>query len=437
MPSTERELAFVFLEHYRARNVPTVVLVGNDAGKSIAEVLGEQTKQTPTVAEFELWAKTTPTEVVDGVIVNNELLGFVADPKKLAYFMQAALTVVRPGGLLVIRQDLSTVAERNTVAKLTNFFDVYRWTAEESATVTRGFDFYAVKAVESSIHAQQNWLDFVWILRRKDFPLTSVVDDSVTFREFLDTTQYTDGGIGAYEWIFGEGFISPGGGAENLSLLRRLNAKPGQHLLDIGGGIGGNAHQAAKEYGLLVTGIDLSANMLSIALDRAHATKDTRIRYLNTDVLKYEFPQETFDIAYSRDCIQHIDDMKALFDRIYKWLKPGGKVLITSYAKGKGEFSPEFAEYVNQRRYNLLSLQDYVQVAEQSNFVDVNVEDLTPRFKEIMLTEIDNAEKNKEAFLKKFPEKKYKDLLVGWRAKLGYIDADNHCWALIECTKPW
>lgn len=75
---------------------------------TMAEVLGEQTKRMATIADFNQWAKTLPTEIVDGVIVNNELLEFVSDPKKLAHFVQAALTVIRPDGLLIVRQDLCT-----------------------------------------------------------------------------------------------------------------------------------------------------------------------------------------------------------------------------------------------------------------------------------------------------------------------------------------
>jgi len=436
MPSVERELASVFLEHHRTRNIPRVVVVGQDEGQTVAEILGSHTTTIPSVATFEEKAKETTDTQLDGVIVNNKLLseGYVSDPKKLAHFVQAALTLLHNGGILVIRQDLAEVAQHNPVAKLTNFLDVYRWPVEGA---TLGFDFYGVKGVESSIHAKQNWLDFVWVLRKKEFALNDATDDNITFREFLDTTQYTDCGIGAYEWIFGEGFISPGGAAENLRFLKRLNGRPGEHMLDVGGGIGGNAYQATKEYGLLVTGVDLSANMLSVALDRAQITKDTRIRYLNTDVLKYEFEADTFDIVYSRDCIQHIDDMNELFHRIFTWLKPGGKVLITAYAKGSGQFTAEFADYVKQRKYNLLSLEEYEETAKQAGLENIEITDLTPRFKEIMYMEIDNAERNRTEFLKKFTEKKYNDLMEGWQAKLGYIDAKNHCWAMIECTKPF
>ena len=48
----------------------------------------------------------------------------------------------------------------------------------------------------------------------------------------------------------------------------KLNLKPGQKVLDIGCGSGGSAFFMARHYGVHVTGIDLSSNMINLANDR-------------------------------------------------------------------------------------------------------------------------------------------------------------------------
>ena len=48
----------------------------------------------------------------------------------------------------------------------------------------------------------------------------------------------------------------------------KLNLKPGQKVLDIGCGSGGSAFFMARQYGVQVTGIDLSSNMINLAKDR-------------------------------------------------------------------------------------------------------------------------------------------------------------------------
>uniref|UniRef100_A0A914URA3 phosphoethanolamine N-methyltransferase n=1 Tax=Plectus sambesii TaxID=2011161 RepID=A0A914URA3_9BILA len=435
MPAAERELLHTFLRAFQAKSVPNVLVVSADNHDQFTQAVESVNVTTvQNLKEFEAKAEAATGEF-DGVVVSNALVSnnTVSDPQHLASFVQAALRVLRVGGVLIVREDLSQVKDRNAVAKVTNFFDVYRTTVDKENV---GFDFYAVQSLDSSVYAKQNWLDFVWTLKKKTFPAADGQSDIVTFRDFLDKTQYTDTGIFSYEWIFGAGFISPGGAQENLKFLEKLHIKPGQRMLDVGAGIGGNAHQVATEYGGCVTGVDLSSNMLAIALDRAHDAKDTRIQYLITDVLKYDFPAETFDIVYSRDCIQHIDDTKSMFQRYFKWLKPGGKVLITMYAKGSGEFTAEFAEYVKQRQYHLKSLKEFTDFAKSAGFADVRGEDMTPRFAAILHQEIANAEKNKTDFLKKFTEETYNGLLTGWNAKLGHIDAKNHCWTMVEAVKP-
>ncbi len=48
---------------------------------------------------------------------------------------------------------------------------------------------------------------------------------------------------------------------------KKLDLQPGQKILDVGCGIGGSAFHMAREYGVEVRGVDLSTNMITIALE--------------------------------------------------------------------------------------------------------------------------------------------------------------------------
>lgn len=119
-----------------------------------------------------------------------------------------------------------------------------------------------------------------------------------------------------------------------------------------------------------------------------------------------------------------------------KWLKPGGKVLITDYMVGEKEHTEEFKRYLADRQYGLRPLREYEKAAKSAGFEKVVVEDITDQLKNLIIMELNRAEENKDEFIQMFPDADYEHLVQGWRNKIGYIDAGDHKWGVIKAMKP-
>ncbi|RWW17220.1 hypothetical protein GW17_00018861 [Ensete ventricosum] len=87
--------------------------------------------------------------------------------------------------------------------------------------------------------------------------------------------------------------------------VAKLDLKPGQKVLDVGCGIGGGDFYMAENFDVEVVGIDLSINMVSFALERAIGRKCS-VEFEVADCTKKTYPDNTFDVIYSRDTILHI-----------------------------------------------------------------------------------------------------------------------------------
>ncbi len=132
--------------------------------------------------------------------------------------------------------------------------------------------------------------------------------------------QYSRTGILRYEKIFGHGYVSTGGHSTTEYLCSKLgdSLKPGVKVLDVGSGIGGAAFHLAKAYGAVVTGVDLSPEMIKIAQERAeelHAP--STVTSILGDVLTHPF-DNLFGIVWSRDALMHIPDKPRLFAHLLR-----------------------------------------------------------------------------------------------------------------------
>jgi cyclopropane-fatty-acyl-phospholipid synthase len=112
-------------------------------------------------------------------------------------------------------------------------------------------------------------------------------------------------------------------------ILDRLDAKPGDHILEIGCGWGGFAEFAARS-GYLVTGITLSRQQLDHARKRINtAGLDHRV-FL--EIMDYRAIDKQYDHIVSIEMIEAVGQKywNRYFDMLKQSLKPGGNIVIQS-----------------------------------------------------------------------------------------------------------
>ncbi|KAK6921298.1 hypothetical protein RJ641_014976, partial [Dillenia turbinata] len=284
------------------------------------------------------------------------------------------------------------------------------------------------KCIGAYVKNKKNQNQICWIWQK----VSSQEDRG--FQRFLDTVQYKCNGILRYERVFGQGFVSTGGIDTTKEFVAKLDLKPGQKVLDVGCGIGGGDFYMAEHFDVEVVGIDLSVNMVSFALERAIGLKYA-VEFEVADCTKKTYPDNTFDVIYSRDTILHIQDKPALFRSFFKWLKPGGKVLISDYCKREGTPSADFAAYIKQRGYDLHDINAYGQMLRDAGFEEVIAEDRTDQFIRVLEKELKSVEGNKQEFIRDFSEEDYNDIVDGWKAKLGRSASGEQRWGLFIAKK--
>lgn len=117
--------------------------------------------------------------------------------------------------------------------------------------------------------------------------------------------------------------------AKYRRILRKLEARPGEHVLDIGCGWGGFAEMAARQ-DLRVTAITLSEQQAHYARKRLERLGLQKLA--SVDLIDYRKITGEFDHIVSTGMFEHVGEQywPIYFATIKKHLKPGGKALIQS-----------------------------------------------------------------------------------------------------------
>ncbi|MEI7613584.1 MAG: cyclopropane-fatty-acyl-phospholipid synthase family protein [Betaproteobacteria bacterium] len=119
--------------------------------------------------------------------------------------------------------------------------------------------------------------------------------------------------------------------AKYRRILRRLDARPGQRVLEIGCGWGGFAEVAASEFGLNVLGVTLSPAQLDYARQRmTNAGLENQVRLELCDYR--DLSGEKFDHIVSIEMFEAVGERwwPSYFSTLQRMLAPGGRAVVQS-----------------------------------------------------------------------------------------------------------
>jgi MPBQ/MSBQ methyltransferase len=126
-----------------------------------------------------------------------------------------------------------------------------------------------------------------------------------------------------------------GGREATLALAEFADPKPGDHVLDIGAGIGGPARLLAHRYGCRVTGIDVTPEFCRTAeLLSTRVGLGDSVTVEVGDATAMAYPDGVFDLAWTQHVAMNIADKDALYAETFRVLKPGGRFALYDIIAG-------------------------------------------------------------------------------------------------------
>ena len=134
--------------------------------------------------------------------------------------------------------------------------------------------------------------------------------------------------------------------------VERLALDPGAAVLDVGCGTGASALAAAEAVGAkgTVLGVDLAEKLLEKARAKAIQRHIGNVAFRSADMTVLGFPDNHFNAVISVFSIFFVPDMEALVKELWRMVKPGGKLAITTW--GQAFFEPAYRVWREAVRAN-------------------------------------------------------------------------------------
>ena len=172
------------------------------------------------------------------------------------------------------------------------------------------------------------------------------------------------------------------GFAATVELADKLPIKSGDHVLDIGCGLGGPARYLAKRFDCRVSGIDITPPFVEAANKLTSLVKmDASVKIELGDGQRLPYPDASFDGAITQHVTMNIADRAQFFGEAFRVLKPGAFLALTEHGLGpKGEPGHPVPWSMDGSGEYLLTPAQTRHALEKAGFRDIVIEDTGAKY---------------------------------------------------------
>src|SRR5918994_4793995 len=145
----------------------------------------------------------------------------------------------------------------------------------------------------------------------------------------VEQSDYWDG-AGGKHWVAEQVRYDKINAKFGSRVVAALGPKPGDRVLDVGCGNGALSLAIAPLVAPagFVVGLDISAPMLEVAAQRAHAGRVSNAIFEHGDAQTYQLEEGAFDAIVSRFGVMFFDDPDAAFANLARSLRRGARIVF-------------------------------------------------------------------------------------------------------------
>ena len=247
--------------------------------------------------------------------------------------------------------------------------------------------------------------------------------------------------VAGLEWLWGEGFLSPGGPAYISDILSGTDLT-NRTVLDFGCGIGGIDRLLVTKYGALrVLGLDVVDTLIERARNDAEKyqlSDRLEFKQIESEVLVFE--NESFDVVFSKDAIIHLPDKQVVVDEFYRILRHNGVLVgsdwLGSDATHTSERVKEWLDF-SKLDFHFCTATELEEHFRLAGFESVQMRDRNVWYQSAVREEIDRVSGvNRVEFVKRFGEEQAESRFKSSTLKKKVVDAGEMRPTLFRAEKP-